>query len=557
MKIVFKEWLKCRKACVFLILWLVISIISVILNNSMVLLVSNVFSDIENWEHHVNNIIVASLATIICSMIIGYTKVSATTHCYTELVNQYVDKIIDADYNMFTKFSVSRIAIIQEFIQTIARLGISFGSFIIRMFSISLTLYTMYLIGGLMIIPIILIYGIGIVVFKKIFKMYMHIDDNFQKIRKSRNQEIENIINGFAEVRSFGTSTAHKESIHNKNYESLKNRMKKSKTNSILYGAIDTVEGSAMVLTVLYTVKKVINGLITQAEAMSLIMYIFRIIEPLLAMLDFVDELSENLSLSTEYKSIIDYQNKQSDGQIVINSFNKSIELDDVTFSYDDTTNAVNHINMKIHKGQKIGICGVSGGGKSTLFKLINRFYDVNHGEIKIDGFNIQDLTLDSYRKLIGSVHQENVMFPGSIKENITYGSPYATEYEIIEACKKAHIYDFITSLEKRFDTEVGPRGLKLSGGQKQRIALARLFLRNPEIILLDEATSALDNESETIIQDAIDGLKDKTIITIAHRLSTIKNCDIIYVIGENGVIEQGDHAELVEKHGVYYSMLK
>jgi ATP-binding cassette subfamily B protein len=263
------------------------------------------------------------------------------------------------------------------------------------------------------------------------------------------------------------------------------------------------------------------------------------------------------MGLASEYDAIISYKEYEIDGDIELNTFNNSIKIENVTFSYGNTKNTINNINMEIKKGQRIGICGVSGGGKSTLLKLINRFYVPKSGCITIDGFDIQDISLKSYRKYIGSVHQDNTIFPGTIRDNIMYGSPYATEGELIDACKKANILDFILGLEKKFNTEVGPRGLTLSGGQKQRIALARLFIRNPEIILLDEATSALDNESETLIQDAVDNLEGKTIITIAHRLSTIKNCDIIYVLGNNGIVESGTHEELVAKHGVYYSMLK
>lgn len=557
MKIVISEWLKVRKACVMLGGWFICNLAIVLISNSLIIKVSDVFGDIDNYQYHLTILVSLLAADLILSMIVGYLKTATNKHCFTVLMNKYCDKILDADYNMFTKYSIARINTAQEFISKIVSIGISTCTFFIRGFSIIVTLYTMYTIGGAMIIPVIIIYFIGFLIFKRIYKVYMEIDRNFQVIKKDRNQEFENIINGFTEVRSFGMTEIHRKSIHSKNNKIYSFLVKKAKINSIMYGSFDLIEGAGLTMVVIYTIKQLAAGLINQAQAMSLVMLVFKLIDPLIMMLDFVDELSDNLTLKDEYKKIVDYDHLIKDGSIDMESFEDKIKLQNVSFSYDNITNALTNINIEVRKGQKIGICGVSGGGKTTLFKLLNRFYDPNEGTITIDEIPIDQISLDSYRKYIGSVHQENTIFPGSIRENVMYGSKNATEDDLIHACKKAHIYEFITGLDKGFETEVGPRGLKLSGGQKQRIALARLFIRDPEIILLDEATSALDNESETIIQEAIDALHDKTIITIAHRLSTIKNCDAIYLMGSNGIIESGSHEELVAKKGAYYAMLK
>ena len=196
---------------------------------------------------------------------------------------------------------------------------------------------------------------------------------------------------------------------------------------------------------------------------------------------------------------------------------------------------------------------GPSGGGKTTICSLLPRFYDVNSGSIKVDGKDVRELTLESLRKAIGIVQQDVYLFTGSIKENIAYGRPGASDDEIIDAAKKANIHEFIMSLPDGYDTFVGERGTRLSGGQKQRISIARVFLKNPKILILDEATSALDNESERHIQKSLEELsKNRTCITIAHRLSTIRNADEIIVISENGMEERGSHEELMEKNGVY-----
>lgn len=228
------------------------------------------------------------------------------------------------------------------------------------------------------------------------------------------------------------------------------------------------------------------------------------------------------------------------------------IDYKDVSFGYDDEK-VLDHLNIHIDSGKSIALVGPSGGGKTTICSLLLRFYDVTGGSIEIDGQDIRKLTLKSLRQSIGIVQQDVYLFTGSIKENISYGKPGASDEEIIEAAKKANIHDFIMSLPDGYDTYVGERGTRLSGGQKQRISIARIFLKDPKILILDEATSALDNESERHIQKSLEALaKNRTCITIAHRLSTIRNADEIIVIGNNGIVERGTHQFLLNKNNVY-----
>jgi ATP-binding cassette subfamily B protein len=234
------------------------------------------------------------------------------------------------------------------------------------------------------------------------------------------------------------------------------------------------------------------------------------------------------------------------------------IEFRNVSFSYDGGSEVLRNINLKIPAGKTLALVGPSGAGKTTLCHLIPRFYDVLEGEILIDGINIKDVTLKSLRRNIGIVQQDVFLFAGTIKENIAYGKPDATDEEIIEAAKKARIHDFIMSLENGYDTYVGERGIRLSGGQKQRIAIARVFLKNPPILILDEATSSLDNETELMIQQSLEELsKGRTTLVVAHRLSTIKHADEIIVITKDGIAERGTHEELLGKRGYYYRLYK
>ena len=227
---------------------------------------------------------------------------------------------------------------------------------------------------------------------------------------------------------------------------------------------------------------------------------------------------------------------------------------EDISFHYsDDETTVLSHVSIDIPAGRSVALVGPSGGGKTTICSLLPRFYDVTDGRITIDGHDVRTLTLKSLRSRIGVVQQDVYLFSGSIRDNIAYGKPDASEDEIIAAAKRANIHDFIMELPDQYDTFVGERGARLSGGQKQRISIARVFLKNPPILILDEATSALDNESERWIQHSLEELsRNRTTITIAHRLSTIKNADEIIVLTENGIAERGTHETLLDKNGIY-----
>lgn len=233
-----------------------------------------------------------------------------------------------------------------------------------------------------------------------------------------------------------------------------------------------------------------------------------------------------------------------------------NIFFENVSFHYKSSKEVLKNISFNIKSGEKLALVGPSGGGKTTICHLIPRFYDATEGKILIDGVNINEFTLDSLRKQIGIVQQDVFLFGGTIKDNILYGNLLASEEELIDAAKKANIYDYIKSLPNGFDTEIGERGVKLSGGQKQRLSIARIFLKNPSILILDEATSALDNTTELLIQKALDELcKGRTTIIVAHRLSTIRNANEIMVISDGKIKEKGTHEELLKEGGVYKTL--
>lgn len=271
-----------------------------------------------------------------------------------------------------------------------------------------------------------------------------------------------------------------------------------------------------------------------------------------------IQQIQSGISGFERFYNIISLESEIKDAEkpADISKLEGDIHFKNVTFKYEDDKIVLNNLDLDISAGKHIALVGPSGVGKSTIISLIPRFYDVSEGQIKIGDHDIRDIKLELLRKSIGIVQQDVFMFHGTIKENILYGNPDADDAAVIEAAKQAYIHDFIMSLPERYETMVGERGVKLSGGQKQRVSIARVFLKNPPIVILDEATSSLDNESELFVQQALDHLaKGKTTVTVAHRLSTIMNADEILVLEGNAIVERGRHKELLEANGIYHKL--
>jgi len=287
-------------------------------------------------------------------------------------------------------------------------------------------------------------------------------------------------------------------------------------------------------------------------------MYLGQLYQPIAQLSDLDIVVANSLAAIDRIFELFDERPeiKDRENAIELGRVKGMIEFDDVTFGYDSDNPILKHISVNIQPGQRVALVGHSGAGKSTFVSLIPRFYDVVSGSIKIDGYDVRDVTLKSLRRQIGMVMQDTVLFNGTIYENILYGNPQASKKEVIAAAKAADAHEFIMSLPNGYNTEVGERGTKLSGGQKQRIAIARAFLKNPPILILDEATSALDSQAENLIQDALNRLmRGRTTIIIAHRLSTIIDADVILVLEDGAVVERGTHSELLKRKGIYYEL--
>ena len=371
------------------------------------------------------------------------------------------------------------------------------------------------------------------------------------------NASIESSITGIRVTKAYtnAKTEAKKFDVYNEEFVNARSES---------FGAMARFFSSSQFITDAFNVLIILGGglfiyykIMEVSDLTTFIVSISLFISPVHQVIQFSEQFINGTTGFKRFIEIMDEtEENECEGDKILENVKGDISFKDVTFSYNDSKTILNHISFDIKQGENIALIGPTGGGKTTICHLIPRFYNITSGEIKIDDQNINDFTLESLRKNIGIVQQDVFLFNGTIKENILYGNENATDEQVIEASKKANIYEYICSLEDGFDTIVGERGVKLSGGQKQRISIARVFLKDPKILILDEATSALDNTTELLIQNSLNELsKGRTTIIVAHRLSTIKNATKILVVRNGSIIESGNHDELINKKGIYYQL--
>lgn len=387
---------------------------------------------------------------------------------------------------------------------------------------------------------------------KKMQETFM---DNRRKIGDI-NSSLQDTLAGIRVVQSFANERIEQEKFNRSN----ENFLISKDANYRCMGSF--MSGNAFFQGMMYLVTLVFGGFLIahgRMEASDLAMYALYIgifISPIQILVELTEMMQKGLSGFRRFLEVVETKPEIVDAADAkpLKNVKGNVCYEDVSFHYsDDDTPVLSHVSFDIPAGKSIALVGPSGSGKTTICSLLPRFYDVKEGRVTIDGNDVRKLTLESLRSQIGLVSQDVYLFGGSIKDNIAYGKPEATMDEIVDAAKKANIHDFIMELPDKYDTFVGERGTRLSGGQKQRISIARVFLKNPPVLVLDEATSALDNESERFIQKSLEELaKDRTTITIAHRLSTIRNADEILVVADCGIAERGTHEELLARDGIY-----
>ncbi|WP_456095817.1 ABC transporter ATP-binding protein [Peptostreptococcus sp.] len=373
------------------------------------------------------------------------------------------------------------------------------------------------------------------------------------------NSSIEDSILGIKVVKSFANEDIELEKFErdNNKFLSIKELFYKSMAG---FNTVNrSIDGLMYFIIIVFGGYQMMNGRLEPGDMLAYIMYVTTLLATVKRIVEFTEQFQKGMTGIERFNEIMSIEAEIVDSPhaIDLTDVRGDIEFKNVFFRYNKKLDYVlENFNLDIEAGKNIALVGPSGGGKTTVCALIPRFYDVSEGGIFVDGKNIKDFSLYSLRNNIGIVQQDVYLFSGTIMENIRYGKPNATEEEIIEAAKLASAYDFIMELEDGFDTYVGERGIKLSGGQKQRISIARVFLKNPPILILDEATSALDNNSEAVIQESLEVLsKGRTTITIAHRLTTIQKADMIVVMTADGIVEKGSHEELMENKAYYYNL--
>lgn len=424
------------------------------------------------------------------------------------------------------------------------------GSFIIL-----ISINPVLALAAFILVPVMAVYA-----FRFNSKMKRAFKENRVRIADI-NSQIEDSLSGIRVVKSFAN-----EEIEIDKFRTGNSRFVESKKRSYWY--MGGYHSGLNALTTLVTVFVLIAGavLITQkgmpaTDLITFLLYINNFTEPVKKLINFTEQFQNGYTGYERFQEILDVEPDITDtaDAVELKSIRGDIVFDNVSFQYKDGQETVlSNIDLNVKAGEYLALVGTSGGGKTTLCSLIPRFYDVAEGRILLDGMDIRNIKIASLRNHIGIVQQDVYLFAENIMENIRYGKPDATDAEVIEAAKRADAHEFIMALPDGYETDIGQRGVKLSGGQKQRLSIARVFLKNPPILIFDEATSALDNESEKIVQDSLEKLaKNRTTFVIAHRLTTIQNAGKILVLTEKGIEEQGTHEELLQKNGIYASLYR
>ena len=395
-----------------------------------------------------------------------------------------------------------------------------------------------------------------------------HFFGKLRKLTGERSQALANVqsylherVAGVSVIKSFSLEAIEQDRFDETNGKFLDKAIEHTKWNAKAFAVVNTITDVAPLLVITYAGYQVINGSLSVGTMVAFIAYIERLYSPLRRLVNASTSLTQSFASMDRVFELMQepYEVTDKKDAGVLPAIQGEIEFDHVEFAYDEEgVSVLKDMNFTVKPGETVALVGMSGGGKSTIVSLIPRFYDVTGGAIRIDGHDLRDIQAKTLRDQIGMVLQDSILFSDSVRSNILMGKPDASEEEVISAAKAANAHDFIMELPEGYETKVGERGVKLSGGQKQRLSIARVFLKNPPMLILDEATSALDLESEALIQDSLSRLAhDRTTVIVAHRLSTITHADKILVIDHGELKEQGTHAELIEKQGTYYDLFQ
>ncbi|MBE1555857.1 ABC transporter ATP-binding protein [Sporosarcina limicola] len=395
-----------------------------------------------------------------------------------------------------------------------------------------------------------------------------HFFGKLRELTRKRSQSLADVqsylherVAGVSVIKSFALEELEQKRFDKVNGNFLDKALDHTKWNAKAFAVVNTITDVAPLLVLAYAGYQVINNSLSVGTMVAFVAYIDRLYGPLRRLVNSSTSLTQSFASMDRVFELMEqkYDITDKDDAVELPPISGKIEFEKVSFAYEkDGETVLNEIDFVVNPGETVAFVGMSGGGKSTIISLIPRFYDVTDGAVRIDDHDLRDVKVKSLRNQIGIVLQDSILFSDSVKSNILMGKPDATDEEVIEAAKAANAHDFIESLPEGYETKVGERGVKLSGGQKQRVAIARVFLKNPPLLVLDEATSALDLESEALIQESLERLaNDRTTLIVAHRLSTITHADKIFVIDSGELKEMGTHEELMKMQGIYYGLFQ
>ena len=556
-----------KKFYSIIILNMFLSALTGIISSAPILLIKRLFDKgiIGRAE---KDILYASLAMIGLAVIAGilmyYNSVlsgTISTGIYKNIIDDLYTKIQTLDMKYFSDSKVGDL--MSRFSNDASMINsIILDSFTIILYMMTAIFYlvVLFITDWKLTMGVFLIAPLLLVVVKRYSHKLKHMGRNKQETSGELNSKLQETLSGIRVIKAFTTENYEKSQFKNLSsklrFYTRKGIGYEAKANSIAE-SLNYIMFSLLLFFGGYRVIRS-GGTFTPGDFMTVLAGMGAMYTPAKRALKLYNGINTNSAAVDRIFEILDIESEITDSEnaIEFENFNTTIEFKNVDFEYEENKNVITNFSLSVKKGEKIALVGNSGGGKSTIVNLLPRFYDVSRGTIEIDGIDIKKYKLKSLRKKIGIVPQDTFLFSGTIEENIKYGNRTATTEEVIDAAKQANAHVFIEKLSNGYLTEIGERGVKLSGGQKQRIAIARAILENPEILILDEATSALDNESEKLVQDALEKLmKDKTSFVIAHRLSTVISCDKIIVLQAGEIREIGTHAELLEKNGIYKSL--
>ena len=556
-----------KKFYSIIILNMFLSALTGIISSAPILLIKRLFDKgiIGRAE---KDILYASLAMIGLAVIAGilmyYNSVlsgTISTGIYKNIIDDLYTKIQTLDMKYFSDSKVGDL--MSRFSNDASMINsIILDSFTIILYMMTAIFYlvVLFITDWKLTMGVFLIAPLLLVVVKRYSHKLKHMGRNKQETSGELNSKLQETLSGIRVIKAFTTENYEKSQFKNLSsklrFYTRKGIGYEAKANSIAE-SLNYIMFSLLLFFGGYRVIRS-GGTFTPGDFMTVLAGMGAMYTPAKRALKLYNGINTNSAAVDRIFEILDIESEITDSEnaIEFENFNTTIEFKNVDFEYEENKNVITNFSLSVKKGEKIALVGNSGGGKSTIVNLLPRFYDVSRGTIEIDGIDIKKYKLKSLRKKIGIVPQDTFLFSGTIEENIKYGKRSATIEEVMDAAKQANAHMFIEKLSNGYSTEIGERGVKLSGGQKQRIAIARAILENPEILVLDEATSALDNESEKLVQDALEKLmKDKTSFVIAHRLSTVISCDKIIVLQAGEIREIGTHVELLEKNGIYKSL--